>query len=155
MWFGCGLDAVRTRFGRGSEVARACFGSGADSMQKLREGGFQYPEASLKFSHFLCPCPSCRASVRVPNRKADLSGSMVCKWLLSARPEFQQCSSTFCSGLIYPCLWQKRNNTPPCSSEELLFARRHGGHRAKISVVDMVPFFYRALYLPAGLESFS
>ena len=31
----------------------------------------------------------------------------------------------------------KRKRTPPCSSEELLFAEENGGHRGKIEVVDM------------------
>ena len=31
----------------------------------------------------------------------------------------------------------KRKHTPPCSSAELFFAEKHGGHRGKISVVDM------------------
>ena len=31
----------------------------------------------------------------------------------------------------------KRNRTPPCSSEELFCAAREGGHRGKVSVVDM------------------
>ena len=32
----------------------------------------------------------------------------------------------------------KRKHTPPCSSAELFFAEKNGGHRGKISVVDMV-----------------
>ena len=32
----------------------------------------------------------------------------------------------------------KRKHTPPCSSTELFFAEKNGGHRGKISVVDMV-----------------
>ena len=36
----------------------------------------------------------------------------------------------------------KREHTPPCSSAELFFAEKNGGHKEKISVVDMVfPFF--------------
>ena len=31
----------------------------------------------------------------------------------------------------------KRKHAPPCSSEELFFAEKKGGHRGKISVVDM------------------
>ena len=33
---------------------------------------------------------------------------------------------------------EKRKHTPPCSSAELFFAEKYGGHRGKISVVDMV-----------------
>ena len=41
----------------------------------------------------------------------------------------------------------KRKHTPPCSSEFFFFAGKNGGHRGKISVVDMilggfVGFFY-------------
>ena len=46
----------------------------------------------------------------------------------------------------------KGKHTPPCSSEELFFAEKNGGHRGKISVVDMV--FIGFLYLPPGWKVF-
>ena len=36
---------------------------------------------------------------------------------------------------------KEKNSTPPCSSDELFFAERNGGHTGELSVVDMVPWF--------------
>ena len=42
----------------------------------------------------------------------------------------------------------KRNHTPRCSSEELFFAEKNGGHRGKISVVDMVSLVFIGFLYP-------
>ena len=50
----------------------------------------------------------------------------------------------------------KRKHTPPYSSAELFFAEKNGGHRGKISVVDMAFLvFIGFLVSTTGLESFS
>ena len=50
----------------------------------------------------------------------------------------------------------KRKHTPPCSSAELFFAEKNGGHRGKISVVDMVfPGFHWVFVSTTDLEIFS
>ena len=52
--------------------------------------------------------------------------------------------------------WEIRKHTPPCSSAELFFAEQKGGHRGKISVVDMVlQGFHRVFVSTTDLESFS
>ena len=49
-----------------------------------------------------------------------------------------------------------RNHTPPCSSEELLFAESNGGHKGKVLVVDIVPWFYKVFVSTTGWpEQFS
>ena len=47
----------------------------------------------------------------------------------------------------------KREHTPPCSRAELFFAAKNGGHRGKISVVDMV-FLFFLLYPPPAWKVF-
>ena len=39
----------------------------------------------------------------------------------------------------------ERNHTPPCSSEELVFAEKNGGRRGKIAVVDMASLVFIGL----------
>ena len=49
----------------------------------------------------------------------------------------------------------KRKHTPPCFSAELFFAEKNGGHRGKISVVDMVFLvFIGFLYRPPAWKVF-
>ena len=50
---------------------------------------------------------------------------------------------------------EKRDHTPPCSSEELFFGERNGGHREEILVGDVVSLvFYRVFVSTTGLEFF-
>ena len=48
----------------------------------------------------------------------------------------------------------KRKHTPPCSSAELFFAERNGGHREKMSVVDMAFLVFIGCSYPTGLNVF-
>ena len=50
---------------------------------------------------------------------------------------------------------EKKRHTPPCPSKELFFAERNGGHRGKISVVDMVFLVCSGfLYSPLAWKTF-
>ena len=52
--------------------------------------------------------------------------------------------------------WEKESVHRPAPVRNFSFCRKNGGHRGKISVVDMVfPGFYRAFVSTTGLESFS
>ena len=58
-------------------------------------------------------------------------------------------------GSVWATKLGKRKRTPPCSSAELFFAERNGGHRGTISVVDMVFLvFIGFLYPPPTWKVF-
>ena len=50
---------------------------------------------------------------------------------------------------------QGRLGTPLCSSAELWFAEKHGGHKEKISVVDLVFLFVIGFYIHHRPGNFS
>ena len=54
----------------------------------------------------------------------------------------------------FPSL-EKRKHTPPCSSAELFVAEKNGGHRGKISVVDMLSHHRVRSDVPANANAIS